>query len=179
MPTSFLYGGLLLASLLPSLVSYAQVPLRNPRPASISSVTPSTSHPGDYPLTPAPRYATGGHMGTYRLPNGNWYPAEIFGPNMADRVRLRPENQADYAVFWPGEVSAYVVRGDTFVTVPAFVQRKHHRLVPAGFAQRQYRDGSYRGADGTRADARNPTGIQRAGRPKRTHCAYARARIHA
>ncbi|WP_460504402.1 hypothetical protein, partial [Hymenobacter agri] len=72
-----------------------------------------------------------------------WHPAEIFGPDMPDRVRLRPENLPDYAVFWPGEVSAYVVRGDTFVTVPAFVPRRGHRLVPAGFAQRKYRDDRY------------------------------------
>lgn len=62
---------------------------------------------------------------------------------MPDRVRLHPENLTDYAVFWSGEVSAYVVRGDTFVTVPAFVQRKGHRLVPASFAQRLYRDDRY------------------------------------
>ena len=139
-----LSGGLQLALLLLSSVSAAQVPLRNPRPAtSTGATTPSTSRLADYPLTPAPRYATGGHPGTYRLPDGSWHSAEIFGPDMADRVRLRPENLTDYAVFWPGEVSAYVVRGDTFVTVPAFVQRKGHRLVPAGFAQRQYHDGSY------------------------------------
>lgn len=139
----FLSGGLQLALLLLSFVGAAQVPLRYPRPAATGIVTPSTTHLADYPLSFAPRYATGGHPGTYRLPDGSWHPAEIFGPHMADRVRLRPENLTDYAVFWPGEVSAYVVRGDTFVTVPAFVQRKHHRLVPTGFAQRQYRDGRY------------------------------------
>ena len=62
---------------------------------------------------------------------------------MPDRVRLYPENLTDYAVFWSGEVSVYVVRGDTFVTVPAFVQRKGHRAVPASFAQRLYRDDRY------------------------------------
>lgn len=62
---------------------------------------------------------------------------------MPDRVRLHPENLTDYAVFWSGEVSAYVVRADTFVTVPAFVQRKGHRAVPASFAQRLYRDDRY------------------------------------
>ncbi|MET4075968.1 hypothetical protein [Hymenobacter sp. UYCo722] len=145
MQISFLSGGLpaLLLLLLLSLDSHAQVPLRNPRPAGTGTVTPSASRPADYPLMPAPRYATSGHSGTYCLPDGSWHPAEIFGPDLPDRVRLRPENLTDYAVFWPGEVRAYVVRGDTFVTVPAFVQRKHHRLVPASFAQRQYRDGRY------------------------------------
>lgn len=143
MRTSFLSGGLL-ALLLPGLACSAQVPLRNPRPAAASgTTTPLPGRPADYPLAPAPRYATGGHPGTYRLPDGSWHPAEIFGPDMADRVRLRPENLTDYVVFWPGEVSAYVVRGDTFVTVPAFVQRKGHRLVPASFAQRLYRDDRY------------------------------------
>ena len=140
----FLFGGLPLALSLLSFGSAAQIPYRNPRPAATTgAVSPAASRPADYPLTPAPRYATGGRAGTYRLPDGSWHSAEIFGPDMADRVRLRPENLTDYAVFWPGEVSAYVVRGDTFVTVPAFVQRKGHRLVPAGFAQRQYHDGSY------------------------------------
>lgn len=143
MRNRFLSGGLL-ALLLLSFGSFAQIPYRNPRPtAATGTITPPTGRLADYPITPAPHYATGGHPGTYRLPDGSWHPAEIFGPNMADRVRLRPENLPDYAVFWPGEVSAYVVRGDTFVTVPAFVQRKGHRLVPASFAQRQYRDDRY------------------------------------
>ena len=143
MRTSFLSGGLLLGLLL-SFNSYAQIPWRNPRPLSATgAVTSSASRPVDYPLTPAPRYATGGHVGTYCLPDGSWHPAEIFGPDLPDRVRLRPENLTDYAVFWPGEVRAYVVRGDTFVTVPAFVQRKGHRLVAASFAQRLYRDDRY------------------------------------
>lgn len=123
----------------------AQVPRRYPAatatPASGSTFSTSQRH--DYPLTPAPRYATSGHPGTYRLPDGSWHPAEVFGPDLLDRVRLRPENLTDYAVFWPGEIAAYVVRGDTFVTVPAFVQRKGHRLVPASFAQRQYHDDRY------------------------------------
>ena len=140
MRNPFLFGGLLLALLLTSFRSAAQIPLRNPRPTTTSATTPSATRPADYPLTPAPRYATSGHPGTYRLPDGTWHAAEIFGPDLPDRVRLRPESLADYAVFWPGEVNAYVVRGDTFVTVPAFVQRKGHRLVPASFAQRQYRD---------------------------------------
>ena len=139
MLNSLLSGGLL-ALLLLSFASVAQVPLRSPRPAATRAATPSTSRPADYPLTPAPRYVGSGHPGTYRLPDGSWHAAEIFGPDMADRVRLQPENLTDYTVLWPGEVSAYVVRGDTFVTVPAFVQRKGHRLVPASFAQRQYRD---------------------------------------
>lgn len=62
---------------------------------------------------------------------------------MPDRVRRRPENLTDYAVYWPGEVSACVVRSDTFVTVPAFVQRKGHRLVPASFGQQLYRHDRY------------------------------------
>ncbi|MCI1189465.1 hypothetical protein MON38_18745 [Hymenobacter sp. DH14] len=144
MRNPFLSDGLLLALLLLSFSSFARIPYRNPRPAATAgATTPATTRPADYPLTPAPHYATGGHPGTYRLPDGSWHPAEIFGPDMADRVRLRPENLTDYAVFWPGEVSAYVVRGDTFVTVPAFVQRKGHRLVPASFARRQYRDNQY------------------------------------
>ena len=138
-------SGTLLALLLLCFSSQAQVPLRNPRPtAAAGSTTPSASRPADYPLTPAPRYATSGHPGSYRLPDGSWHPAEIFGPDMADRVHLRPENLTDYTVFWPSEVSAYVVRGDTFVTVPPFVQRRHHRrLVPASFARRQYHDSGY------------------------------------
>ena len=131
-------------ALLLSFGGNAQVPLRNPRSlAATGTVTPSASRPVDYPFAPAPRYATSGHPGTYFLPDGSWHPAEIFGPDLPDRVRLRPENLTDYAVFWPGEVSAYVVRGDTFVTVPAFVQREGHRLVPASFAQRLYRDDRY------------------------------------
>ena len=129
--------------LLLSFGSPAQVPLRHPRPTVAGAATPSASRPADYPLAPAPRYAASGHAGTYRLPDGSWHPAEIFGPNLPDRVRLQPESLADYAVFWPGEVSTYVVRGDTFVTVPAFVRRKGHRLIPASFAQRQYRDNHY------------------------------------
>jgi hypothetical protein len=125
--------------LLAAATAQAQVPRRYPVAAS----TPSTSQLHDYPLTPAPRYATGGHPGTYRLPDGSWHPAEIFGPNMPDRVRVRPENLSDYALFLPSEVPAYVVRGDTFVTVPAFVKRKGHKLVPAGYAQRLYRDAAY------------------------------------
>ncbi|MGY3089872.1 hypothetical protein ACVWYF_002920 [Hymenobacter sp. UYAg731] len=62
---------------------------------------------------------------------------------MPDRVRLRPENLPEYALFLPSEVPAYVVRGDTFVTVPAFVRRKHHQLAPAGYAQRLYHDAGY------------------------------------
>jgi hypothetical protein len=144
MRNPFLSGGLLLALLLLGIVSVAQIPYRNPRPRGTSAATSAASHPTDYPLTAAPRYAGNGHAGTYRLPDGSWHAAEIFGPDMADRVRLRPENLPDYAVFWPGEVSAYVVRGDTFVTVPAFVQRKgRRRLVPAGFARRQYCDDQY------------------------------------
>ena len=140
----FCSGGLLAALLLLSPGSYAQAPLRIPRPsAATGATTPSASRPADYALTPAPRYASSGHSGTYRLPDGSWHPAEVFGPNLPDRVRLRPDNLTDYAVFWPGEVSAYVVRGDTFVTVPAFVQRKGHRLVPASFAQRLYHDDRY------------------------------------
>ena len=126
-----------------ALISYAQVPLRNPRPASAASTTPSASRPPDYPLAPAPRYATAGHPGTYRLPDGSWHPAEIFGPDLPDRVRLRPENLTSYAVFLPNEVPAYVVWGDTFVIVPAFVRRKRHQLVPASYAQRLYRDPGY------------------------------------
>ena len=142
MQTPFLFAGLL-GLLLLNHSSYAQVPLRTSRPAATGSTTPSANRPADYPLTSAPHYATSGRPGTYRLPDGSWHSAEIFGPDLSDRVRLRPDNLTDYAVFWPGEVSAYVVRGDTFVTVPAFVQRKHHRLVPASFAQRLYRDGRY------------------------------------
>ncbi len=141
MRNSFLSGGLLLALMLPGFGGTAQVPLRNPRPAAAVGTTPSASRPPDYPLASAPRYGGIGHPGSYRLPDGSWHPAEVYGPNVQDRVRLRPDNLTDYAVFWPGEVSAYVVRGDTFVTVPAFVQR--HRLVPASFAQRQYRDAHY------------------------------------
>ena len=140
MRNSPLSGGLLVLLLLSGFGSLAQVPLRNPRPAGGGAAAPVTHRPADYPLAPAPRYAASGRSGTYRLPDGSWHPAEIFGPDLPDRVRLRPENLADYAVFWPGEVSAYVVRGDTFVTVPAFVRRKGHQLVPASFAQRQYRD---------------------------------------
>lgn len=145
MRTSFLCGGLLLSALLlVRLRSQAQVPLRHPRPsAATGSTTPSASRPADYPLAPAPQYAAIGRPGTYRLPDGSWHSAEIFGPDMSDRVRLRPENLAAYALFWPGEASAYVVRGDTFVTVPAFVQHQRHRLVPAGFAQRLYHDDRY------------------------------------
>lgn len=144
MQTAFLSGGLMPGLLLLSFGSAAQVPLRNPRPATATrAITPSASRPADYLLAPAPCYATSGHPGTYRLPDGSWHAAEIFGPDLPDRVRLRPENLTDYAVFWPGEVSAYVVRGDTFVTVPAFVRRKGHRLVPASFAQRRYRDDQY------------------------------------
>ena len=140
----FCSGGLLAALLLLSPNSCAQVPLRIPRPsAATGATTPSASRPADYVLTPAPRYASSGHSGTYRLPDGSWHPAEVFGPDLPDRVRLRPDNLTDYAVFWPGEVSAYVVRGDTFMTVPAFVQRKGHRLVPASFAQRLYHDDRY------------------------------------
>ncbi|GAB2861898.1 hypothetical protein [Hymenobacter ruber] len=125
--------------LLTAAAAQAQVPRRYPAPGG----TPSTSQPHDYPLTPAPRYATGGHSGSYRLPDGSWHPAEIFGPDMPDRVRLRPENLHDYALFLPSEVPAYVVRGDTFVTAPAFVRRKGHQLVPASYAQRMYRDAGY------------------------------------
>lgn len=136
-------GGLLALSLL-GFSSAAQIPYRTPRPAAATNgATPSASRPADYPLAPAPRYAGVGRPGTCRLPDGSWHSAEIFGPDLPDRVRLRPENLPDYAVFWPGEVSAYVVCGDTFVTVPAFVQRKGHRLVPASFAQRLYRDDRY------------------------------------
>ena len=134
----------MLALLLPGFGGTAQVPLRHPRPASAAAgTTPSVSRPSDYPLAPAPRYGGCGHPGSYRLPDGSWHAAEVYGPNVQDRVRLRPESLTDYAVFWPGEVSAYVVRGDTFVTVPAFVQHHRHRLVPASFAQRQYRDAHY------------------------------------
>ena len=139
MQTFLLRSGLLRTTavlLLAAATAEAQVPRRYPAATS----TPSTSQPHDYPLAPAPRYATGGHPGTYRLPDGSWHPAEIFGPNMPDRVRLRPDNLPEYALFLPSEVSAYVVRGDTFVTVPAFVRRKSHQLVPAGYAQRLYRD---------------------------------------
>ncbi|MBH8557425.1 hypothetical protein [Hymenobacter negativus] len=125
--------------LLTAATAQAQVPRRTPAAGS----TPSTSQPHDYPLPPAPRYATGGYSGSYRLPDGSWHPAEIFGPDMPDRVRLRPENLPDYALFLPNEVPAYVVRGDTFVTVPAFVRHKGHQLVPAGYAQRVYRDADY------------------------------------
>ena len=134
----------MLALLLPGFGVTAQVPLRHPRPAAAAAgTTPSASRPPDYPLALAPRYGDSGHPGSYRLPDGSWHPAEVFGPNVQDRVRLRPENLTDYAVFWPGEVSAYVVRGDTFVTVPPYVQHHRHRLVPASFAQRQYRDAHY------------------------------------
>lgn len=146
MQTATFFRGLLPALLLLRFGSLAQVPLRNPRPAATThppAPAPAISRPADYPLAPAPRYATSGHAGTYRLPDGSWHSAEVFGPDLPDRVRLRPENLTDYAVFWPGEVSAYVVRGDTFVTVPAFVRRKGHRLIPASFAQRQYRDDRY------------------------------------
>ena len=144
MRNPFCSGGLLAALLLLSPGSYAQVPLRTPRPsAATGATTPSASRPADYALAPAPRYAGSGHAGTYRLPDGSWHPVEVFGPDLPDRVRLRPDNLTDYAVFWPGEVSAYVVRGDTFVTVPAFVRRKGHRLVPASFAQRLYHDDRY------------------------------------
>jgi hypothetical protein len=131
--------------LLTSATAQAQVPRRYPAATATSTAgsTLSSSQPHDYPLTPAPRYATGGHPGTYRLPDGSCLPAEIFGPNMPDRVRLRPENLSDYALFLPSEVPAYVVRGDTFVTVPAFVRRKGHHLMPAGYAQRLYNDAGY------------------------------------
>ena len=131
--------------LLAAATAQAQVPRRYPAAtgAPVAGSTPAASHRHDYPLTPAPRYAGPHASGTYRLPDGSWHPAEVYGPDMPDRVRLRPENLTDYAVFWPGEVSAYVVRGDTFVTVPAFVQRKGHRLVPASFAQRLYHDDRY------------------------------------
>ena len=140
MRNPFLSGGLLALRLL-SFASAAQ-PLRAPRPVAAGAAT-AASRPTDYPLGPAPRYAASGHPGTCRLPDGSWHPAEIFGPDLPDRVRLRPESLTDYAVFWPGEVSSYVVRDDTFVTVPAFVQRQGHRLVPASFAQRLYRDDRY------------------------------------
>jgi hypothetical protein len=143
MKTFLLRSGLLhaptLLLLIAATTAQAQVPRRYPAAPS----TPFTSQPHDYPLTPAPRYATGGHPGTYRLPDGSWHPAEVYGPDMPDRVRLRPENLPDYALFLPSEVPAYVVRGDTFVTVPAFVRRKGHQLVPAGYAQRLYRDAGY------------------------------------
>ncbi|MGY3089873.1 outer membrane biogenesis lipoprotein LolB [Hymenobacter sp. UYAg731] len=57
--------------LLTAATAQAQVPRRYP----VAISTPSTSQPHDYPLTPAPRYATGGHPGTYRLPDGSWHPA--------------------------------------------------------------------------------------------------------
>ena len=130
--------------LLTAGTAHAQVPRRSPA-ATISAAgsTPFISQPHDFPLAPAPRYGQTPHPGSYRLPDGSWHPADVYGPDLPDRVRLRPDNLTDYAVFWPGEVSAYVVRGDTFVTVPAFVRRKGHRLVPASFAQRQYRDDRY------------------------------------
>ena len=121
--------------------AHAQVPRRVP--ATTASSTPSTSQPHDYPLTPAPSYGQTPHLGSYRLPDGSWHTADVYGPHMTDRVRLRPENLTDYAVFLPNEVPAYVVQSDTFVTVPAFVRRKGHRLMPASYAQRLYRDPSY------------------------------------
>ena len=124
--------------------AHAQVPRRSPA-ATIPTAgsTPSISQPHDFPLAPAPRYGQTPHPGSYRLPDGSWHAADVYGPHMADRVRLRPESLTDYAVFLPSEVPAYVAWGDTFVTVPAFVRRKHHRLVPTGYAQRLYRDPSY------------------------------------
>ena len=130
--------------LLSATAALAQVPRRYPALAvPAASSTPSLSQPHDYPLAPAPRYASSGHPGRYRLPDGSWHSAEVYGPHMADRVRLRPENQPDYAVFLPNEVPVYTVQGDTFVTVPAFVRRKGHRLVPASYAQRLYHDAGY------------------------------------
>lgn len=131
--------------LLMAATAQAQVPRRYPAATAtpVAGSTPAISQPHDYPLTPAPRYAGLHAPGTYRLPDGSWHPAEVYGPDMPDRVRLCPENLSDYAVFLPTEVAAYVVRGDTFVTVPAFVQRKGHRLVPASFAQRLYRDNRF------------------------------------
>ena len=122
----------------------AQVPRRTPAatPSGAGS-TPAISQPHDFPLAPAPRYGQAPHPGRYRLPDGSWHEADVYGPQMADRVRLRPENLTSYAVFLPSEVPAYVVWGDTFVVVPAFVRRKHHELVPASYAQRLYRDIGY------------------------------------
>ena len=122
----------------------AQVPRRYPVAATpAAGSTPSISQPHDFPLTPAPSYGQSSHPGRYRLPDGSWHAADVYGPQMADRVRLRPENLTSYAVFLPSEVPAYVVWGDTFVIVPAFVRRKRHQLVPASYAQRLYRDPGY------------------------------------
>ena len=149
---SFLLSGVLLRAtaaaavlLLSAAATHAQVPRRYPKANSTpgTGTTPSTSQSHDFPLTPAPRYGQTPHPGSYRLPDGSWHAADVYGPHMPDRVRLRPENLTDYAVFLPNEVPAYVAGGDTFVTVPAYVRRKHHQLVPTGYAQRLYRDPGY------------------------------------
>ena len=43
----------------------------------------------------------------------------------------------------PHEIAAYVVQGDTFVTMLPFVRRRHHQLIPAAFAHLVYHDGGY------------------------------------
>ncbi|WP_310391971.1 hypothetical protein [Hymenobacter sp.] len=131
--------GLAAALLLSTAPAFSQIP-RNPQ----AGITPSTSRLHEGPLTPASQYGAAGHQGSFRLPGGRWQPAQIAGPNLPDRVRLRTEGQSDYVVYLPEEVPAYVVWGDTFVTVPAFVRRKPRRqLVAAGYVRRLYRDAGY------------------------------------
>ena len=77
------------------------MPRRNPAPRTAEAGYSAVISTHDYPLTPAPRYATGGHAGSYRLADGSWHTADVYGPHMPNRVRLRPESLANYAVFWP------------------------------------------------------------------------------
>ncbi|MDQ2792500.1 MAG: hypothetical protein M3Y12_00620 [Bacteroidota bacterium] len=143
MRKSFLSAALLMLVLL-SFGSAAQVPLRQPRPsAATGEGSASAIRPATYSLAPVPRYVGSGHPGSYRLADGIWHTADIGPTGQADRVLMRPEGIADFVLFLPHEIAAYAVQGDTFVTLPPFVRRRHRQLVPTAFAHRTYHDGGY------------------------------------
>ena len=128
------------AILLLSATAVAQVPRRTPAAGSASPA----NQPHDYPLAAPSTAHFYSQPGSYRLADGTWHAADIHPPHHDDRVLLRPEGQREFTMFFPREITAYVVQGDTFATMLPFVRRRHRQqLVPAAFAQLVYHDGSY------------------------------------
>ena len=129
----------LAATLLLSATAVAQVPRRTPATGSASPA----NQPYDYPLSALSTANFYSQPGSYRLADGTWHAADVHPPHHADRVLLRPEGQREFSTFFPREIAAYVVQGDTFVTMPPFVRRRHHQLIPAAFVHVVYHDGGY------------------------------------
>lgn len=80
------------------------------------------------------------HDGAYQLPDGTWQMGQLY-LETSGQLRVRPLESKATTVYQPGQVSAFVLKSDTFGTVRNV--NMSYRRIPAAFALQLYRYGQY------------------------------------